>query len=172
MQRNGRAERQTFVNSLDDAQTVRDGQDAFESFYREHQVRAVRLAHLLTGSNGIAQEVAQEAFLAVHRNWAALDTPAAFLRTAVVNSSRSVQRRQIRERRFVHREAAHLTHVPEMDETWQLIRTLRPAQRVAIVLRFYEDLSVAEIAAVVGTPVGTVKSQISRGLASLKARVR
>jgi len=58
---------------------------------------------------------------------------------------------------------------PEMDETWHQLKMLSSDQRAAIVLRFYEDLAVAEIAEVMDKPIGTVKSLLHRGMGELKA---
>jgi len=142
----------------------------FDSFYDQHRPAMLRLAHLLCGSAEVGEEVAQEAFLVVHARWSTLDKPAAYLRVVVVNKSRSLQRRQIRERRHLRsvREASS-AFAPEVDETWQQLRILSSDQRATIVLRFYEDLAVAEIAEVMDKPIGTVKSLLHRGMAELKA---
>ena len=62
-----------------------------------------------------------------------------------------------------------VTHQPELDETWDLLRRLPDRQRAAIVLRFYEDLSEAEIARLLRCRPGTVKSLIHRGLARVRS---
>lgn len=142
----------------------------FEEFYRAHLDRARSLAHLITGSRAVAQEVAQDALLAVHDAWDELDNPSAFLRVVVVNRSRSIQRRLIRERlhlsRFVPFEPS--TSDPVIDETWHFVRRLPIEQRTIIVLRFYEDLSLVDIAELLDKPVGTVKSSLHRALSRLK----
>lgn len=142
----------------------------FDDFYDQHRPAMLRLAHLLCGSTEAGEEVAQEAFLVVHSRWSGLDEPAAYLRVVVVNKSRSVQRRQIRERRHLRSIREKPTALaPEVDETWQQLKSLSSDQRAAIVLRFYEDLAVAEIAEVMDKPIGTVKSLLHRGMAELKA---
>ena len=142
----------------------------FDDFYDRQRPAMLRLAHLLCGSAEAGEEVTQEAFLVVHSRWSSIDEPAAYLRVVVVNKSRSVQRRQIRERRNLRsvRETSS-TLAPEVDETWQQLKMLSSDRRVAIVLRFYEDLAVAEIADVMDKPIGTVKSLLHRGMAELKA---
>ena len=80
------------------------GEDRFDAFYRARRDRAVNLAHLLTGSRAIGEEVAQDAFVALHAKWQQVLEPDAFLRTVIVNLSRTVQRRQIRERLHLVRE--------------------------------------------------------------------
>ncbi len=64
-----------------------------------------------------------------------------------------------------------VTHLPEMDATWHLVRRLPADQRAAIVLRFYEDMSIVEIAEAMNKPSGTVKSLLHRGLTRLKASI-
>jgi RNA polymerase sigma factor (sigma-70 family) len=61
--------------------------------------------------------------------------------------------------------------LPELDETWGVLRRLPDRQRMAVVLRFYEDLSEAEIAELLGCRPGTVKSLIHRGLAKVKKEI-
>ena len=65
-----------------------------------------------------------------------------------------------------------VTEVPELDETWDVLRRLPPRQRAAVVLRFYEDLSEAAIAELLGCRPGTVKSLIHRGLAKVEEALR
>lgn len=144
----------------------------FDDFYRSHVDRARSLAHLITGSRMLGQEIAQDAMIAVHGAWEQLDEPAAFLRTVVVNRSRSVQRRLIRERLHLGRATVDTaTGIPELDETWAEVRRLPAAQRTVVVLRYYEDLSLAEIAEVLDQPLGTVKSTLHRATARLKERL-
>ena len=142
----------------------------FDDFYDQQRLSMLRLAHLLCGSAEAGEEVAQEAFVVVHSRWSSLEEPAAYLRVVVVNKSRSVQRRQMRERRHLRSMRTTPTALtPEIDETWQQLKKLSADRRAAIVLRFYEDLAVAEIAEVMDKPIGTVKSLLHRGMAELKA---
>ncbi|MCU1365312.1 MAG: polymerase, sigma-24 subunit, subfamily [Ilumatobacteraceae bacterium] len=140
----------------------------FDAFYSTRLARALRLAHLVTGSVAVGQEVAQDAFVAVHTRWATIDNPDAYLRTAVVNLSRSVQRRQIRERRHASTIVEPVQTLPQYDETWQRVVRLPVDQRAVVVLRYYEDMSLNEIAAELNRPLGTVKSTLHRALAHLK----
>lgn len=146
---------------------IGDTDDLVAALFHSHQAPMVRLAHLLTGSNAVAQEIVQDAFLEVHRRWRTLDNPRGYLRTCVVNRSRSHLRRRIRERDRAP-EPPGPTHDPELDETWHALARLRPRQRAALVLRFYEDLTVAEVARTLGCAEGTAKSLIHRGLKQLK----
>jgi RNA polymerase sigma factor (sigma-70 family) len=113
----------------------------------------------------------QDAFLGYQRNAATVLNPDGYLRTAVVNLTRTSHRRRDRER---HRrpDVVTVTHIPEIDETWAALRRLPQRQRAAVVLRFYEDLSEAEIARLLHCRPGTVKSLVHRGLARLKETVR
>lgn len=138
-----------------------------ESLYEAERPSLVRLAHLLTGSAAVAEELAQEALLVTQQRWEHLDNPAAYARRALVNMTRSYHRRRLVQRRH---QSPPMLHVlpPEVDETWQAIRRLDPAQRAVIVLRFYEDMSVAQVADLLEKPEGTVKSLQHRALARLR----
>ena len=144
----------------------------YDQFYREQRAPLVRLAHLLTGSPSHAEELAQEALLATHQKWAALENPAGYARRSLVNLSRSHHRRSALQRRHDSSAPSDVQLPPEIDETWQVIRRLPPDQRAVIVLRFYADMKVDEIAEALGKPAGTVKSLLHRTLATLKETLR
>jgi len=149
------------------------GRGEFDAFYRSERPGLVRLAHLLGGSVAVAEELAQEALWSVQQRWESLDNPSAYARTALANQVKSLHRRRARERRSAVRAAAEpLTHEPELDNTWDAIRRLPERQRVVLVLRFYEDLTVGEIARTVDWPVGTVKSLLHRALNRLRKDLR
>ena len=137
------------------------------ALYQDQQSAMVRLAHLLTGSNAVAEDLVQDVFVSLHGMVETADNPPAYLRTAVVNRCRShLRRAQLEDR---HRRAeARVTLPQDLDETWAALAQISKRRRVALVLRFYEDLSVAEIAEVMGCRVGTVTSLIHRGLASMR----
>jgi RNA polymerase sigma-70 factor (ECF subfamily) len=143
--------------------------ETFEGFDARALLPAARLAHLLTGSAAIGHDVAQESLVALHARWDEIDNPDAYLRVVVVNRCRSVQRRRGRERSFLARARVEpVTAIPELDETWHAVRRLPTKQRAIVVLRFYEDLSVPEIAAALELAEGTVKSTLHRALRQLK----
>lgn len=150
------------------------GDRDFDEFFRSRFDRAARLAYLLCGSTMQASEIAQEALLAVHRRWSELDEPDGYLRRTIVNLSRSAQRRAILERRHAWRFERTDGAAPEpvIDDIWAEIGRLHRDQRAVIVLRYYEDLSVDEIARVLDKPVGTVKSLIHRGVHTLREAIR
>ncbi|WP_245585668.1 SigE family RNA polymerase sigma factor [Pseudonocardia asaccharolytica] len=142
--------------------------------YRDHRTRLVRLAILLVDEPGTAEDVVQEAFTGLHRNWSGLrDESAAlgYLRTAVVNGSRSVLRRRRTARDYVPphqvnaRSAESLAMLSaEHQAVVDALATLPPRQREVLVLRYYGGLSEAEIADATGISRGTVKSTASRAL--------
>lgn len=138
----------------------------FVELYEDRYQPMVRYAYLLVGTTEVAEELVQEAFLQVRRNWHRADHPKAYLRTTVTNLCRSHHRRkgvQLR-RRPAPTGPAQL----EADEMWDAIATLPFRQRAVIVLRFYEDLPEAQIAELLGCATGTVASSLHRGLAKLR----
>lgn len=150
---------------------VRAGSDhasaEFAQFYRDQYRPMVKLAYLLTSDAAVAEELVQDAFVRVHLHWVGVREPTAYLRRTVLNVCRSYHRRRFVERRHLP-DPERATYQPELDETLALLRHLTPRRRSALVLRFYEDLPVADIAVAMGCSEGTVKSLIHRGLAQLR----
>lgn len=142
--------------------------------YRDHRMRMVRLAVLLVDDPSTAEDVVQEAFTGLHRNWSGLRDEAAavgYLRTAVVNGSRSVLRRRRTARDYVPphqvnaRSAESLAMLSaEHQAVVDALATLPPRQREVLVLRYYGGLSESEIADATGISRGTVKSTASRAM--------
>lgn len=171
------------LRALDTSSTeTADGPLTLEDLYRDQRMRMVRLAILLVDEPATAEDVVQEAFTGLYRNWKNLrDGKAAlgYLRTAVVNGSRSVLRRRktAREYQPPHQSdarsaeslamlsAEHQTVVAALGE-------LPPRQREVLVLRYYGDLSEAEISEATGVSKGTVKSTASRALEALQKLMR
>jgi RNA polymerase sigma-70 factor (sigma-E family) len=146
--------------------------------YEAHAADAARLAYLLTGDRALAEDLVHEAFVRLFGRFRDLRNPDAFgayLRTAVVNLARSHFRRRRRERTYLERRAREpdpaSADVGEREEMWDALQRLRPRQRAAIVLRYYEDLTEAQTAEVLGCAVGTVKSLVSRGLDRLRTEI-
>lgn len=149
-----------------------------EDLYRVHRMRLVRLAILLVDEAATAEDVVQEAFTGLHRNWGKLRDEAAaigYLRTAVVNGSRSVLRRRKTAREYVPphavtaRSAESLAMLStEHQAVVNALGVLPPRQREVLVLRYYGGLSEAEIADAAGISKGTVKSTASRALEALQ----
>jgi DNA-directed RNA polymerase specialized sigma24 family protein len=153
----------------DRAGPTSDEPELIEAAYRRLRPRLVRLAHLLTGNPDTAQDVVQDAFLASARRWRTVENTDAYLRQAVINGALASHRRIGRERdktaRLQRLSWVVTVGIPELDETWETLRHLPDKQRAALVLRFYEDLSEAEIARLLDCRPGTVKSLVHRGLA-------
>jgi RNA polymerase sigma-70 factor (sigma-E family) len=140
---------------------------AFATFYATHYVRSVRIAVLLVDSRAVAEELAQDAFVEVLQAWGRIDEPAAYLRVSLVNRCRSWGRR----RRLEKHQQVDDRVGPDQDTALAIraaLRRLTSRQRAAIVLRYYEDLTEADTARVLGCRPGTAKSLVSRGLASMK----
>lgn len=144
--------------------------------YAAHAPGAARLAYLLTGDRALAEDLVQEAFVRMFGRFRDLRNPDAFgayLRKTVVNLARSHFRRKGVERAYLNRESrrpAPAAQSPgQRQELWDALRDLNSRQRAAIVLRYYEDLTEAQTAEVLGCAVGTVKSLVSRGLNQLRA---
>jgi DNA-directed RNA polymerase specialized sigma24 family protein len=137
------------------------------ALYRRQRTAMVRLARLLTRSEAIAEEVVQDAFLLMHARRESPDNPEGYLRTTVANLSRNYTRRLRVEQRWSPGDRV-IFNDPEIDETWAILCRLPFRQRAVIAMRFYEDLSEAEIARVLGCRLGTVKSSLHRGLSKLR----
>jgi RNA polymerase sigma-70 factor (sigma-E family) len=139
--------------------------------------RLVRLATLLTSDPDEAEDVVAEVVARVYRRWqqGALDDPHGYLRVAVVNEVRRRGRRSSLDRRLRARRSGDMrgvrTHDDQLvdrDAILAALQGLGERQRLAVVLRYFEDLSVAQTAAVMGTSEGTVKSQVARALTQLR----
>lgn len=152
-----------------------------ERAHREHYRSLVRLASLLLDDVGACEEVVQEAFVQIWRRGPALRDPdrlPAYLRSAVLNGARSVmRRRQLRERQphvapdpAPGAEVTALAGDPDR-EVLSALRALPQRQREVLALRYYLDLSEAEIARTLGISTGSVKTHASRGLATLADRL-
>ena len=129
--------------------------ETFDAVFDREYAAMVRLAFLLVDSNEVAEEVVQDAFARLHERW-----------SGVVNRARDVQRRRQRERRMTAIAPEHATL--GADHLLDALQALPPKRRAALVLRYYDDLSEAEIASVLGVRPGTVKSMLHRGLAQLR----
>ena len=155
-----------------------DADRAVTALYGTHYRPLVRLAALLVRDVATAEEVVQDSFVAMHSSWRRLrdtDKALSYLRQAVVNKSRSV----LRHRVVVDRNApkppplapsAEQGAMTELDRSAVVsaLRRLPPRQREALVLRYYCDLSEAQIASTMGISKGAVKSHTARAVATLR----
>lgn len=138
--------------------------------YQREYGPMVRLACLLVGSEAVAEELVQDAFVAVHRRWDGLSNPGGYLRTCVVNGCRSHQRRAALERRRRPRPETSDVRL-QADELWDALLRLPYRQRAALVLRYYEDATEADIAIALDVRPATVRSLVHRGLEKLRKEV-
>lgn len=145
--------------------------------YARHADGATRLAYLITGDRHLAEDLVQDAFVKLAGRLLHLRDPVAFeayLRRTVVNLANSHFRRKKVEQRYVEREGgvprAHVegSDLDIREAARAALLTLPVRQRTAIVLRFYEDLSEAQTAELMGCRPGTVKSLTSRGMDRLR----
>jgi RNA polymerase sigma-70 factor (sigma-E family) len=151
-------------------------ESGLDALYRAHAADALRLGYLLTGDPSLAEDLVQDAFVRVLGRFRDLRNRDAFwwyLRRTIVNLSTSHFRRRRVERAWLARqrpeESSPSPHdLGERDLLRRALMNLRPEQRAAIVLRFYEDLSEADTAEALGMQLGTVKSTVSRGLERLR----
>ena len=143
-------------------------EDDVARVYAAERTRLVRLAYLMTGSREAAEEVVHDAFARTHARWAGIEEPAPYLRVTVVNLCQTWRRRAVLERERTPRPPRDHVPPPEVDETWELLERLPPDQRVALVLRYYEDLPFDEVARIVGCPPATVRTRVHRALLRLR----
>lgn len=156
------------------------GEDPWETAFRRHYGDLVRLCFLLSGSQSTAEDIVQEAFVraapVIHR--LGDDEVRSYLRRAVLDLWKNQMRRSAIERRLFSRrlpwdkgQGAHPDTVGERSAIWQALIRLSRRQRACLVLRYYEDLSEAEIARILRCSVGSVKTHVSRGLRNLRKEV-
>lgn len=154
---------------------------AFDAFFAAHYRELARFAYLLTGDHHAADDVTAEAMAETWKNWARVasaDWPLAYVRRIVANIAGARTTRLVRERHSWRLWSAGLGEQSadsDPDAALDLRKALlrMPARkRACVVLRYYYGLSERETAETLGIAVGTVKSQSSRGLEELAARLR
>jgi len=150
----------------------------FSEFFASQYGPLCWLGLLLTGDRAEGEELAQEALYAPGGagSWCAdPDDPASYARRVLVNRRRSLLRRAAVETRYLARSRPEDLVVPAGDERalvlWQAVQALPARQRAVLVLRFHQDLPEAEVARLLGLPLGTVKSLGHRALARLRERL-
>lgn len=145
------------------------GGRSFDDVYEREYVGLVRLAHLLTGSDAVGEDIVQEAFAEALRRWDRLGNPGAYVRTSVLNGARRRHQRQAVEQRLGARVASPATVEADVGrELWDALAALPFRQRAALVLRFYEDRTTEEVAAALGCRPSTARSLLHRGTAALR----
>ena len=160
--------------------TTDRAETTLDDLYARHAPAAGRLAFLLTGDRGAAEELVQEAFVRLvgrFRHRRVPDAFEAYLRRTIVNLHTSSLRRLRLERRELDRARAAapgtetLPDLEMRDEIWKALLDLPPRQRAVVVLRFYEDLSERQTAEVMRTSTNAVKSLLARAMRTLRDRI-
>jgi len=139
----------------------------------------LRTAYLLTGNRTDAEDLLQTSLAKLYLAWDRVrdrEAVDAYVRRIMVNEQSSLWRRAWKRRETVTGDVpAHEPHTDRYDDgrdgtLWSFVQTLPRRQRAVVVLRYYEELTEAETADVLGVSPGTVKSQCSRALAALRVR--
>ncbi|HET6668228.1 MAG TPA: SigE family RNA polymerase sigma factor [Intrasporangium sp.] len=160
---------------MSDRTTSRDAE--FSAWMTARQPSLTRTAYLLTGDHHSAEDLVQATLAKVYLHWDKVqrrEMVDAYARRILVNENNSVWRRAWKRREVTIAEVPDRVANDEPPDEgrsaalWRFVQTLPKRQRAVIVLRYYEELSEAETADVLGISVGTVKSQASRALASLR----
>src|SRR5580700_596606 len=156
-----------------------DADRAVTELYATHYRSLVRLAALLVRDVATAEEVVQDSFVAMHGGWRRLrdsDKALSYLRQSVVNRSRSVLRHRVVVDRNAPKPPPDMPSAEhgaitllERSAVVSALRPLPPRQREALVLRYYGDLSEAQIASAMGISKGAVKSHTARAMIALRS---
>ena len=174
------------MDSLDTDTSPRSGSrpsadEGVTALYVAHGVSLIRMGFVILGDRGAAEDVVQDAFLGLYRNWDRLNDPAKalpYIRSSVLNGCRAALRAQARRDRrdraaardgllaFDSAEAAVMLS-EEHREVFAAVRKLASRQRETLLLRYYLGLSQDETAQVMGISTGTVKSALSRAIAAV-----
>ncbi len=153
------------------------GPDSFEAMCRSEYASVVKTAFLVTGDLEEAKDLAQETLSRAFERWgrvSSLDRPEAWLQTVVTNLAISWRRRQAVRLKVISRMRPRPQAVDDVARVDVLtaLRRLTPAERSAVVLRFYSDLPYEEIARALHKRPGTVRALTSRGLSRMRDMLR
>jgi RNA polymerase sigma-70 factor (ECF subfamily) len=152
---------------------------AFELLYQRDYAAVVGLVYGLTGSRWVAEDLAQEAFLRAHRDWAHVGdmvSPDGWVRRVALNLARSRWRRlrsetMARLRMTVLADTSNPGPDSESEAFWGEVRSLPSRQAQAVALHYVEDLSVADVAEILGVAEGTVKALLHQGRERLRRQL-
>jgi RNA polymerase sigma-70 factor (sigma-E family) len=158
------------------------GASLVAELFRDHHVELVRLALVMVGDLATAEDVVQDSFERLHRRWSAIREPGralAYARASVLNGCRSVHRRSEVSRRYGPRVALRAdasvadaaAHSADRGQLVAALRQLPRRQREVLVLKYYADLTTAEIAETLRISPGNARACISRGLAALSVAI-
>jgi RNA polymerase sigma-70 factor (sigma-E family) len=165
------------VGVTDERTTAAD--PSFDEWVEARVAALLRFAYLVTGSQHAAEDAVQAALTPACERWSRVrrtTDPDAYVRRMVVNAHISAWRRSGRRELAVAEvrdteTADHAVDIATGDAVWRVCATLPPQQRAAVVLRFYEDLEYAEIAAVLGVAQATARSHVHRALAAMRSEL-
>jgi RNA polymerase sigma-70 factor (ECF subfamily) len=152
---------------------------SFDEFYAAEYAGVVRLAVALTGRRDVAEELAQESFVAAYRRWSRVSTlnnPAGWVRRVATNRCVSSGRRYVTELRLLTRlrqeraVSPRSDHVQD-DKLWAVVRSLPRRQAQVLALAFVEERSVADIAELLGCGQETVRTHLRRGRHAVAQRL-
>ena len=146
-----------------------DSAAALEELFKAEYNGMVRLAYTILGTTTEAEDLVQDSFVEVSRRLGEIRSPGAYLRSAVVSRCKS----SLRRRRLVERvrPEAPAGLSAEAGELWDVLAALTEDQRIAVVLRYYGGYRSSEIAEIVDRPAATVRSDLRRGLATLRRKL-
>lgn len=150
----------------------------FSAYMTARQPSLLRTAYLLTGDRHQAEDLVQTSLAKLYLAWDRVhdrESVDAYVRRILVNENNSTWRRAWKRREVATDRVPDVAARDEYDEgrsaaLWDVVQTLPRKARAVVVLRYYEELTEAETADALGISVGTVKSQASRALATLRAR--
>ncbi len=153
-----------------------DGAEVVRDLFRDHHLELVRLAAMMLGDVAAAEDVVQDAFERLHRHWRRVREPSsglAYARSCVLNGCRTAHRRAAVARRYAPRLAGQdsgrdpASAVDDAAQVVAALRLLTRRQREVIVLKYYADQDVAEIAETLRISPGAVRAVLNRALAVL-----
>jgi RNA polymerase sigma-70 factor (sigma-E family) len=153
--------------------------ESVEDLVAIHGQTLFRLAFMLTGQHQAAEDLYQDTLVLIHRNWSRVikvRSPDAYSKRVMVNAFTSSRRRRsstevVAEAPNAGREPMNSgfeSEVVERDRLWRLLSQLPPAERAALVLKYYEDLSDRQAGDLLGCRASTVRANVSRALARLR----
>ncbi|MGH1492354.1 MAG: sigma-70 family RNA polymerase sigma factor [Acidimicrobiales bacterium] len=150
--------------------------DGFDLFYDREYRRVVGLAYVLTGSSSMAEDLAQDTMIEVHRRWSQIseyDDPAGWARRVMINKQRSLVRRLTSEAKALSRIGGRaqpaLNLDPSSDHLFSLVRQLPRRQAQAVALRYWDDYTIDQTAKAMDCGAETVKTHLKRGMARLES---
>lgn len=155
----------------------------FVAWVEANQASLLRFGYLLTGQQASAQDLVQTALAKAYLKWERIEAEgsrSAYVRRIMTNEQvtlfrRPWSRKEVTSSPYLDLAADQLASADQASfdsHLWSVVKGLPPKQRAAVVLRYYEQLTEAETASILGCSVGTVKSQVHHALATLRTRLQ